>query len=93
MSAKKKRYPTRVGWIGWNDGNRFHWKNRENGHQARVRVTDARDLTAEKAIAKCINQAWINTDWTAEKACKAICPQAYTARVVNGKVRVRRVKQ
>ena len=97
MSAKKPRFKPRVGWAEESRGMpKFvvvcgpttHWKE----GKTRVRVTDTRDLTAEQAIAKCINQAWINTEWTAEKACKAICPQGYSARIVNGKVRVRRAK-
>lgn len=93
MTAKNPRFKPRVGWAvdksllggGW-----IASKKRLSSATHRVRVTDARDLTAEQAIAKCINQAWISTDWTAEKACKAICPQGYSARIVNGKVRVRR---
>ncbi len=92
MTAKLKMYPRRIGWIGWNDGKRFHWKNRENGHQARVRVVDAREMTPENAVEKVLQlmqdvesmRVWIH--YAAHAA-------GMTARVVNGKVRVRRVEK
>lgn len=106
MSAKKKRYPARVGWIGWNDGNRFHWKNRENGHQTRVRVTDARDLTAEQAVEKVLrvikSECWAKCGEPAsaikqsefDAGIDRLAKSAgMSARVVNGKVRVRMEKQ
>ncbi len=93
MSAKP-RFKPRKGWA-WETNKNWGVDPKLDGiyQPKKVRVNDARDLTVERAIAKCINQAWINTDWTSEKACKAICPQWYSARFVNGKVRVRRAKQ
>ena len=94
MMSAKPRFKPRKGWAPSNDNATFAvFDTPTVVCKTRVRVTDSRDLTVERAIAKCINQAWINTDWTSEKACKAICPQWYSARFVNGKVRVRRAKQ
>lgn len=93
MTAKLKMYPRRIGWIGWNDGNRFHWKKRENGHQARVRVTDARELTAEKAVEKAL-QSLFNAGVIAELLFNAARRAGMVADVtIESRVRVRRAKK
>lgn len=94
MTAKKPRFEPRVGWAvdksllggGW-----IAAKKRLTAATHRVRVTDARDLTAEKAIADTITRnVYLDGDGTLDSTH---VPEGYSARVVNGKVRVRRGKQ
>lgn len=92
MTAKLKMYPRRIGWLGWNDGNRFHWKNRDNRHQARVRVVDAREMTAEKAVEKALQTIWDVTGH--DDMVKAAAYDAgMNAEISEGRVRVRRTKK
>lgn len=94
MSAKKPRFKARVGWAEESRGMpKFvvvcgpttHWKE----GKTRVRVTDTRDLTAEQAIADTITRnVYLDGDGPLDSTH---VPEGYSARVVNGKVRVRRV--
>lgn len=63
------------------------------GFSVKVRVTDARDLTAEKAVQKVL-QNLLDCGFFSSQIMN-ICakPAGMTARVVNGKVRVRSVKR
>ena len=96
MSAKKPRFKPRVGWAvdksllggGW-----IAAKKRLTAATHRVRVTDARDLTAEQAVQKVL-QNLLDCGFFSSQIMN-ICakPAGMTARVVNGKVRVRRDEQ
>ena len=98
MSAKKPRFKPRVGWAvdksllggGW-----ISSKIRLSRATHRVRVTDARDLTAEQAVQKVLQAYWdAHKPYIVLGMFKEIAKTAgMTARVVNGKVRVRRDEQ
>ena len=86
MSAKL-RFKPRVEWV------RVHPTVKAKGYSLKCRITDARDLTPEKAVEKVLQYLYDKgTIWT------ALTPHAaesagMSARVVNGKVRVRRVER
>ncbi len=62
-----------------------------DGHLYKTRATDARDLTVEQAIAETITRnVYLDGDGPLDSTHT---PEGHSARVVNGKVRVRRVKQ
>ena len=101
MSAKKPRFKPRVGWAvdksllggGW-----IAAKKRLTAATHSVRVTDARDLTAEQAVQKVLQvrynlipQGLKKTQ--GDRLCEHAKAAGMTARVVNGKVRVRRLRQ
>ena len=98
MSAKKPRFKPRVGWAvdksllggGW-----IAAKKRLTAATHSVRVTDARDLTAERAVQKVLQAYWdAHKPYIVLGMFKEIAkPAGMTARVVNGKVRVRSVKR
>jgi len=97
MSAKKPRFKPRFGWAvdksllggGW-----ISSKIRLSRATHRVRVTDARDLTAEQAVQKVIQALHDDKEpyyWSGvEDAAKSA---GMTARVINGKVKVRRIEE
>lgn len=86
MSAKKPRFKPRFFgfYVCQPDGRKF---------SVRCRVTDARDLTAEQAVQKVL-QNLLDCGFFSSQIMN-ICakPAGMTARVVNGKVRVRRAKR
>jgi len=93
MSAKKPRFKPRFGWAvdksllggGW-----ISSKIRLSRATHRVRVTDARDLTAEQAVQKVFDNIAELYTVTPEGLNRFLVGTDMTARVVNGKVRVRR---
>ena len=94
MSAKP-RFKPRVCYVDGDKG-RTLWNGKRTGtggglfYPRRVRVTDARDLTPEKAVEKVLQQ-WAEGEKTAMVDLAASA--GMSARIVNGKVRVRRIKQ
>ena len=97
MSAKIPRIPLRKCWIDGDNG-RTLWNGKRVGTGAglryprRVRVTDARDLTAEKAVENVLQQLSDKWQFHHERLNRLVDHLGMTARVVNGKVRVRMVK-
>jgi len=93
---KKPRFKPRFGWAEESKGRtKFvvvcgpttHWKE----GKTRVRVTDARDLTAEQAIADTITRnVYLEGDGPLD--CAHV-PEGYSATVKNGKVKVRRIEE
>ncbi len=92
---KKPMFKARIGWAVQTpqDGGFFATESRDGAEgEMRVRITDASELTPEKAVEKVLQlmqdvesmRVWIH--YAAHAA-------GMTARVVNGKVRVRRVKK
>lgn len=49
--------------------------------------------TVEQAIELCISKAWINTQLNIKQACDLICPQGYSARIIDGNVSVMRLEK
>lgn len=91
---KKPHFKAMIGWAYQTD--KETWGVQEyvlKSHPFRVRVTDARELTAEQAIAQCLRRAWIRSAMTFTKACEEVCPDGYTAFLINGNVIVRRAKR
>ena len=64
--------------------------SKKKTRSSRVRVTDARDITVEQAIADTITRnVWLECDGP---LMDTHVPEGYSATVKNGKVRVRRIK-
>lgn len=80
------RFKPRVEWV------RVHPTVKAKGYSLKCRITDARDLTPEKAVEKALQKLrdFHEEMWVIKELAKAA---GMSARVVNGKVRVRRVKQ
>ena len=103
MSEKIPRIPQRKCWIDGDKG-RTLWNGKRVGagsglrYPRRVIVTDARDITPEKAVEKVLQarydlipQGLKKTQ--GDKLCAHAKAAGMSARVVNGKVRVRMAKQ
>ena len=97
MSAKP-RFKPRVCYVDGDKG-RTLWNGKRTGTGAglfyprRVRVTDARDLTPEKAVEKVLQALNGDARYGREAIVELAKSAGMSARVVNGKVRVRRAKQ
>lgn len=94
MSAKKPRFKPRVGY-GWQYAS--NWcvgRKKQQGDTHRLKVTDARDLTPEKAVERVLQSVKDGNQDYPESWIQAHAWDAgMNAHIVAGKVRVRRAKQ
>ena len=96
MSAKP-RFKPRVEWV------RVHPTVKAKGYSLKCRITDARDLTPEKAVQILCQWEYVtmadvggpdeNLSLGVQYAEEMAAKCGMSARVVNGKVRVRRVEK
>lgn len=101
MSAKKPWFKAFTGYadqepVTGNDWLRtvtmvFHEEPRKGEH--RVRITDARELTAEKAVERVLQGLRDGDGWTIDGLRWAAKQVDMTATIKNGKVTVRKVKR
>ena len=102
MSKKRPFYEPRICYVDGDKGKTLWNGKRGTGaglfYPRRVRVTDARELTPEKAVEKVLQMRLdsIHVKFRS-RVHDRICSQAkaagMTATITNGKVRVRKIKE
>jgi predicted transcriptional regulator len=104
MSKRNPWFKARTVWAFTEpDGSTGVCRSQFNGTDIRVRITDARELTAEKAVERLCQYEFVtmadiggpneNIEFGVECAELMAARVGMTARVVNGKMRVRNIKQ
>lgn len=94
--SKRPMYEPRICYVDGDKGKTLWNGKRGTGaglfYPRRVRITDVRELTPEKAVERVLQTVWDVMD--NESLVKAAAYDVgMTARVVNGKVRVRKINQ
>jgi len=101
---KKPRFKPRVGYAetvdhdgysGWYAQPSKDWADQSKATLHRVRITDARDLTAEQSVQKVLQAVWKTCPSVNSTALNNVASLAgFTAKVgVDAKVRIGRIKQ